>query len=133
MSSYSTIYNYENLFHNQLREEADTRVSPKEEVVYVKLPITSSQLAVTQQDEGMNQPHLEDLNDVSYIIMSPTTPDKEDIMIDSESEKFNATASQLMLAHEEEVPFDVPPHSSLHTTIKAEEDNFDGDMTLRDE
>ena len=123
----------ENLFHQQLREEADTRVSPKEVVVYLKLPIASSQLAVTQQDEGMNQPHLEDLNDVSYIIMSPTTPDKEDIIIDSESEKFNATASQLLLAHEEEVPFGVSQQSTLHTTIKAEEDGFGGDITLRDE
>ena len=66
----------ENLLSSQLSDEVNTRVSPKEVVIYLQLPITSS-----QQQQGRIQPHLEDLHDVSYIIMSPTTPDKEDITI----------------------------------------------------
>ena len=120
----------ENLFSHQLSEEANARVSPKEVVIYLKLPVTSSQLAVDQQGQGIIQPHLEDLNDVSYIIMSPTTPDKEDIMIDAESEKYNATASQLLLAHEEEVPFVATQLSTRHATIKTEETRVDVDITL---
>ena len=90
-------------------------------------------MTIAPRDQGVSQPHLEDLNDVSYIIMSPATPEKEDIIIDSESEKYNATASQLLLAHEEEVSFGSAQHSTLHTIIKTEDDNFDGDTTLRDD
>ena len=123
----------ENLFSQQLQEEANIRVSPKEVTIYARLPITSSQLTIAPQDQGVSQPHLEDLNDVSYIIMSPTTPDKKDTTIDSESEKYNATASQLLLAHEEEVPFDSAQTITFHTNIKIEEDRFDGDNTLCDD
>ena len=120
----------ENLFSQQLQEEANTRASPKEIVIYARLPITSSQVTVATQHQGVSQLHLEDLNDVSYIIMSPTTPDKEDIIIDSESEKYNATASQLLLAHEEEIPFGSAQLSTLHTIIKTEDTGLDNDTTL---
>ena len=90
----------ENLFSKQLSDESNIRVLPEEVTIYLRLPITSSQAAAPTQ-ERIPQSELEDLNYVSYIIMSPTTPNKDDITIESESEKFNATASQLLLAHEE--------------------------------
>ena len=62
--------------------------------------------------------------------MSPTTPDKEDIIIDSESEKYNATASQLRLAHEEEIQLDASQLSALHTAIKIEGTSVDDDATI---
>ena len=120
----------ENLFDNQLREEANARVSPKEVTIYLRLPVTSNQLAVVKEEQGVNQPHLEDLQDVSNIIMSPTTTDKEDIIIDSESEKYEATASQLLLAHEEEVHLNSSQLSALHAAIKTEETSFDDEATI---
>ena len=120
----------ENLFKNYLQEEANARVSPKEVTIFSRLPVTSSQLAVAQQEQGVSQPHLGDLHDVSYIIMSPTTPFKEDIVIDSESEKYEAIASQLLLAHEEEVHLNLSKLSVLHAAIKIEKASFDDDATL---
>ena len=76
----------ENLFSKQLSDESNIRVSPEEVTIYLRLPITSSQAAAPTQGR-IHQSELEDLKDVSYIIMSPTTPNKDDITIDSESEK----------------------------------------------
>ena len=119
----------ENLFNKQLSNEANIHVSPEEVAVYLKLPITSSQVAAPKQEQ-VYQAHLEDLNDVSYIIMSPTTPDKADITIDSESEKYNTTADQLLLAHEKEVPLNATQMSVIHAAIKTEETKFNDDVTL---
>ena len=67
-----------------------TLVSKNPQTIYSKLPTKSSQIIVVKQEQEEHQLHLEDLLDVSYIIMSPTTPDKEDIIIGSESEKHNS-------------------------------------------
>ena len=41
----------ESLFNQQLLEEANERVSPKEVTIYLKLPVTSSQLAIAKQEQ----------------------------------------------------------------------------------
>ena len=81
--------------------------------------MTSSQLSVAKQEPGMNQPYLEDFHDASFIIMSPTNLDKEDIIIDYESKKYTSSAGQLLLAHDEEVQLDASERSVRNATIKT--------------
>ena len=119
----------EAILKKQLEEDTNPQVSPGEVTVYTQAPTTSTQLGTDSQPKDNKRNILKDLQDVSYIIMSPTTPDKEDLILGEESETAMVHASQFLLAHEEEIQSDQTMQSSLKT-IKTEETDQDNNVTL---
>ena len=119
----------EAILKKQLEEDANPQVSPEEVTVYTQAPTTSTQLGIDSQPQANKRTTLKDLQDVSYILISPTTPDKEDLILGEESETAMVNASQFLLAHEEEIQADKTMQSSL-TTIDTEETGQDNDVTL---
>ena len=119
----------EAILKKQLEEDANLQVSLEEVTVYIKAPTTSTQLGIDSQPHDNKRSTLKDLQDVSYIIMSPNTPDKEDLILGEESETAMVNACQFWLAHEEEIQVDRTMQSSL-TTIDTLEADQDNDVTL---
>ena len=63
----------EALLKKQLEEDANPQVSPEEVMVYTQEPTTSTQLTIDPPRQDNKRTTLKDLQDVSYIIMSPIT------------------------------------------------------------
>ena len=53
-------------------------------MILTQIPISSSQLdeVIVAKEQTADSPNLVDLQDISYIIMSPSAPDKEDLRLD---------------------------------------------------
>ena len=122
----------EAILKKQLEGDASPQVLPKEVTVYTQAPTTSTQITIYSHPQDNKRTTIKELQDVSYIIMSPTTPDKENLILGEESEIAMVNASQVLLAHEKKIQWDKTMKSSL-TTIETEETDQDNDVTLCDD